>query len=104
MSVSPAHRSRRIGLRVCDLRYTRERDGTGRQTQEMRAPKNTPSEIIEKINHAVNAALLNPDFKARLTDLGAEPFVSSTAEFARFNADYTEKWGKVIRAANIKAE
>jgi tripartite-type tricarboxylate transporter receptor subunit TctC len=77
-------------------------EGTG--WQGIGAPKNTPSEIIEKINHAVNAALLNPDFKARLTDLGAEPFVSSTAEFARFNADYTEKWGKVIRAANIKAE
>jgi tripartite-type tricarboxylate transporter receptor subunit TctC len=77
-------------------------EGTG--WQGISAPKNTPSEIIEKINHAVNAALLNPDFKARLTDLGAEPFVSSTAEFARFNADYTEKWGKVIRAANIKAE
>jgi tripartite-type tricarboxylate transporter receptor subunit TctC len=77
-------------------------EGTG--WQGISAPKNTPSEIIEKINHAVNAALLNPAFKARLTDLGAEPFVSSTAEFARFNADYTEKWGKVIRAANIKAE
>ena len=77
-------------------------EGTG--WQGISAPKNTPSEIIEKINHAVNAALLNPDFKARLTDLGAEPFVSSTAEFARFNADYTEKWGRVIRAANIKAE
>jgi tripartite-type tricarboxylate transporter receptor subunit TctC len=72
--------------------------------QGISAPKNTPAEIIEKINRAVNAALLNPDFKARLTDLGAEPFVSSPDGFARFNAEYTEKWAKVIRAANIKAE
>lgn len=77
-------------------------EGTG--WQGISAPKNTPVEIIEKINHAVNAALATPDFTARLKDLGAEPFVSSPGEFARFNADYTEKWAKVIRAANIRAE
>jgi tripartite-type tricarboxylate transporter receptor subunit TctC len=77
-------------------------EGTG--WQAISAPKNTPAEIIEKINRAVNAALATPDFTARLTDLGAEPFVSSPSEFARFNADYTEKWAKVIRAANIRAE
>jgi tripartite-type tricarboxylate transporter receptor subunit TctC len=77
-------------------------EGTG--WQGISAPKNTPAEIIERINHAVNAALLSPEFKARLTDLGAEPFVSSPDEFGHFNADYTEKWAKVIRAANIKAE
>jgi tripartite-type tricarboxylate transporter receptor subunit TctC len=77
-------------------------EGTG--WQGISAPKNTPAEIIEKINRAVNAALATPDFTARLTDLGAEPFVSSPSEFARFNADYTEKWANVIRAANIRAE
>jgi tripartite-type tricarboxylate transporter receptor subunit TctC len=77
-------------------------EGTG--WQGISAPKNTPAEIIEKINQAVNAALATPAFKARLTDLGAEPFVSSPAEFGRFNAEYTEKWAKVIRAANIRAE
>jgi tripartite-type tricarboxylate transporter receptor subunit TctC len=77
-------------------------EGTG--WQGISAPKNTPVEIVEKINRAVNAALVTPDFKARLTDLGAEPFVGSPGEFARYNADYTEKWAKVIRAANIRAE
>jgi len=77
-------------------------EGTG--WQGISAPKNTPAAIVEKINLAVNAALSRPDFKARLTDLGAEPFVSSPDEFARFNADYTERWAKVIRAANIRAE
>ena len=77
-------------------------EGTG--WQGISAPKNTPREIVDKINHAVNAALAIPEFRARLTDLGAEPFVSSPDEFARFNADYTERWAKVIRAANIRAE
>ena len=77
-------------------------EGTG--WQGISAPKNTPVEVVEKLNQAVNAALATPDFTARLKDLGAEPFVSSPGEFARFNADYTEKWAKVIRAANIRAE
>jgi tripartite-type tricarboxylate transporter receptor subunit TctC len=77
-------------------------EGTG--WQGISAPKNTPTEIIEKINRAVNAALATSDFTARLTDLGAEPFVSSPGEFGSFNAAYTEKWAKVIRAANIRAE
>jgi tripartite-type tricarboxylate transporter receptor subunit TctC len=77
-------------------------EGTG--WQGISAPKNTPTEIIEKINRAVNAALATPDFTARLKDLGAEPFVSSPGEFGSFNAAYTEKWAKVIRAANIRAE
>jgi tripartite-type tricarboxylate transporter receptor subunit TctC len=77
-------------------------EGTG--WQGISAPKNTPAEVIEKINRAVNAALATPDFTARLKDLGAEPFVSSPGEFGSFNAAYTEKWAKVIRAANIRAE
>jgi tripartite-type tricarboxylate transporter receptor subunit TctC len=68
------------------------------------APANTPPEIVGILNKQVNAALADPTFKARLADLGAEPFAGSPAEFGRFIVDYTEKWGKVIRAAGIKAE
>ena len=68
------------------------------------APANTPPEIIGILNKQVNAALADPIFKARLADLGAEPFAGSPAEFGKFIVHYTEKWGKVIRAAGIKAE
>jgi tripartite-type tricarboxylate transporter receptor subunit TctC len=68
------------------------------------APANTPPEIIGILNKQVNAALADPAFKARLADLGAEPFAGSPAEFGKFIVDYTEKWGKLIRAAGIKAE
>jgi tripartite-type tricarboxylate transporter receptor subunit TctC len=68
------------------------------------APVNTPPEIIAILNKEVNAALADPAFKARLADLGAEPFLAgSPAEFGKFVVEYTEKWGKVIRAADIKA-
>jgi tripartite-type tricarboxylate transporter receptor subunit TctC len=68
------------------------------------APANIPPEIIGILNKEVNAALTNPTFKARLADLGAEPFPGSPAEFGKFIVEYTEKWGKLIRAAGIKAE
>jgi tripartite-type tricarboxylate transporter receptor subunit TctC len=68
------------------------------------APANTPPEIVGILNKQVNAALADPTFKARLADLGAEPFAGSPAEFGKFIVDYTEKWGKVLRAAGIKAE
>jgi tripartite-type tricarboxylate transporter receptor subunit TctC len=68
------------------------------------APANTPPEIIAILNKQVNAALADPTFKARLVDLGAEPFASSPAEFGKFIVEFTEKWGKVIRAAGIKGE
>jgi tripartite-type tricarboxylate transporter receptor subunit TctC len=70
----------------------------------MGAPRNTPSEIVEKVNKEANAALADPKIKARIADLGYTPFVSSSAEFGKFIVSETEKWGKVIRAANIKAE
>jgi tripartite-type tricarboxylate transporter receptor subunit TctC len=70
----------------------------------MGAPRNTPYEIVEKANKEVNAALADPKIKARIADLGYTPFVSSSAEFGKFIVSETEKWGKVIRAANIKAE
>jgi tripartite-type tricarboxylate transporter receptor subunit TctC len=68
------------------------------------APVNTPPEIISILNKEVNAALADARFKARLADLGADPFANSPAEFGKFIGEYIEKWGKVIRAANIKAE
>jgi tripartite-type tricarboxylate transporter receptor subunit TctC len=68
------------------------------------APKNTPTEIIEMLNKEVNAALGDPKMKARLTDLGGTALAGSPADFGTLIADETEKWGKVIRALNIKAD
>jgi len=68
------------------------------------APKNTPAEIVAKLNTEVNAALADPKMKARLAEWGATALPGSPADFGKLIADETEKWGKVIRAANIKAE
>jgi len=68
------------------------------------APKNTPAEIIHTLNQQVNVALADPKMRARLADLGGLPMPMTPAEFSQFIAQETEKWGKVIRAANIKAE
>jgi tripartite-type tricarboxylate transporter receptor subunit TctC len=68
------------------------------------APKATPAEIVNKLNKEVNAALDDPKMKARLADLGGTPLPGSPAQFGKLIAEETEKWGKVIRAANIKAE
>jgi tripartite-type tricarboxylate transporter receptor subunit TctC len=67
-------------------------------------PKNTPADVIDKLNKEINAALADPNMKARLADLGGTALASSPADFGKFIADETEKWAKVIRAANIKAE
>ena len=72
--------------------------------QGIGAPRNTPAAVVETLNKAMNAALADPTFAARLTDLGIEPFPGSAAELGTFIAAYTEKWAKVIRAANIKLE
>jgi tripartite-type tricarboxylate transporter receptor subunit TctC len=68
------------------------------------APKGTSTEIIEKLNAETNAALADTQYKERLAALGAETFASLPADFGKFIVEYTEKWAKVIRAANIKAE
>jgi tripartite-type tricarboxylate transporter receptor subunit TctC len=68
------------------------------------APKNTPSEIIEKLNKEINAGLADPKLKAQLSDLGGTPFTGSPGDFGKFIADETEKWAKVVKSANIKAE
>lgn len=65
-------------------------------------PKNTPVEIIDKLNKAINAALADPKVKARLADLGGTVLPGTPADFGKLIAEETEKWGKVIRAANIK--
>jgi tripartite-type tricarboxylate transporter receptor subunit TctC len=67
-------------------------------------PKNTPAEIIDKLNKEINAGLADPRMKARIADLGATVFASSSADFGKFIADETEKWGKVIKFAGIKPE
>jgi tripartite-type tricarboxylate transporter receptor subunit TctC len=68
------------------------------------APKNTPAQIIDRLNKEINAALADPKMKARFADFGAAVLAGSSADFAKLIADETEKWGKVIRAANIKPE
>jgi tripartite-type tricarboxylate transporter receptor subunit TctC len=68
------------------------------------APRRTPPEIVEKLNREINAVLVDHNVKARIADLGGVPFPTSPPEFSKFMADETEKWAKVIRAANIKAE
>jgi tripartite-type tricarboxylate transporter receptor subunit TctC len=68
------------------------------------APKNTPAGIVEKLNREVNAALADPRLKSRIADLAAVVFPTSSAEFAKLVAAETEKWVKVIGAANIKLE
>jgi tripartite-type tricarboxylate transporter receptor subunit TctC len=67
-------------------------------------PKNTSPEIVDKLNKEINAALVDPKMKARLTELGVAPLPGSPADFGKLIADETEKWGKVIRALNIKAD
>jgi tripartite-type tricarboxylate transporter receptor subunit TctC len=64
----------------------------------------TSVEIINMLNKEINAGLADPKLKARFADLGATVFPGSPADFGKLIADETEKWAKVIRAANIKAE
>ena len=68
------------------------------------APRNTPAEIIDKLNNEINAVLADPKMKARLADLGAVPMPMTPAEFGKYIADDTEKWAKVIKFAGIKLE
>jgi tripartite-type tricarboxylate transporter receptor subunit TctC len=68
------------------------------------APKNTPTEIIDKLSQEINAALADPKTKARLADLGSVPMPMSPANFGKLIAESVEKWGNVLRAANIKPE
>jgi tripartite-type tricarboxylate transporter receptor subunit TctC len=68
------------------------------------APRNTPAEIIDRLNKEINAALADPKMKARLADLGALPMPMAPADFAKLISEETEKWGKVVQAANLKPD
>jgi tripartite-type tricarboxylate transporter receptor subunit TctC len=68
------------------------------------APKNTPAEIVDKLNREVNAALVDPKMKARLAEFGGTVMPGPPAEFGKFIAGETEKWGKVVKFAGIKAD
>jgi tripartite-type tricarboxylate transporter receptor subunit TctC len=67
-------------------------------------PRNTPTEIVNKLSEAMNAALADPKARARLVDLGVEPTPKTAAEFGKFIGDETEKWAKVIKSAGIKPD
>ena len=67
-------------------------------------PKGTPPQVIDKLNKAVNAALVDPDMRKRLDDLGCDVFTGTPADFGKFIAEETQKWAKLNRVANIKAD
>jgi tripartite-type tricarboxylate transporter receptor subunit TctC len=75
-------------------------EGTG--WQGVGAPRNTPPEIIDRLNKEINAGLADPRMKARITDFGYTVFASSPADFGTFIAAYTEKWAKVIKFSGAK--
>jgi tripartite-type tricarboxylate transporter receptor subunit TctC len=68
------------------------------------APKTTPAEIVDKLNKAINAGFADQKFKSRLADLGGEGMPGTPADFTKVIADETEKWGKVVKFAGLKAE
>jgi tripartite-type tricarboxylate transporter receptor subunit TctC len=70
----------------------------------MAGPKNIPAEIVEVLNREINASVARPEIKAKYDDLGLRIHAGSPADFGKLIADETEKWGKVIRAANIKLD
>jgi tripartite-type tricarboxylate transporter receptor subunit TctC len=67
-------------------------------------PRSTPAEIIDRLNNEISAMLADPKMKVRLADLGDVPLPITPADFGRLVADETEKWRKVIRGANIRAD
>jgi tripartite-type tricarboxylate transporter receptor subunit TctC len=68
------------------------------------APKNTPAEIVARLNREINACIADPGMKARLAAIGGEPLPGTSAEFGKLIAEETDKWAKVVRAAGIKPE
>jgi tripartite-type tricarboxylate transporter receptor subunit TctC len=75
-----------------------------RQWYGVGAPKDTPAEVIDKLNNEINAVTADPLIKARLAGLGVDPMSMTSTAFGKLIADETKKWGDVIRALNIKAE
>jgi tripartite-type tricarboxylate transporter receptor subunit TctC len=72
--------------------------------QGVGAPKNTPAEIVDRLNKEINAGLADPRLKARLADLGGTVLPGSPADFGKLIVEETQKWAKVIQVANIKPE
>jgi tripartite-type tricarboxylate transporter receptor subunit TctC len=68
------------------------------------APRDTPAEVIDKVNSEINAGLADPKIRARLAELGGTVIPGSPAAFGKLIGEETEKWGMAIRAANIKVE
>jgi tripartite-type tricarboxylate transporter receptor subunit TctC len=68
------------------------------------APKNTPAEIVQKLNKEIDAALADPKIKVRLADMGGAVITGTPADFGKLIADETEKWAKVVKFASIKPE
>ena len=68
------------------------------------APKNTPREIVEKLNAEINTALADPNMQERIANFGYAVLPGSPAEFGKFIVEETEKWGEVVRAANMKPD
>jgi tripartite-type tricarboxylate transporter receptor subunit TctC len=68
------------------------------------APRNTPADIVDKLYQAISTGLADPQVKARIADLAAVPLPMTPIEFGKLVAEETEKWGRIARAANIKAE
>ena len=72
--------------------------------QVLGAPKNTPMEIVNKLNNEINAGLTDPRIKARFGDLASTVFLGSPLDFVKFIAEETDKWGKVVKFAGIRAD
>jgi tripartite-type tricarboxylate transporter receptor subunit TctC len=68
------------------------------------APRNTPAEIVDTLNKEIHTALADPTVKAHIVALGGGIFATTPAEFGKFIADETAKWGNVVRAANVKVQ
>jgi tripartite-type tricarboxylate transporter receptor subunit TctC len=68
------------------------------------APAGTPTEVVNKLNQEINAALIDPQFSARLAEIGVAPFASSPTEFRQFIIEFASEWGKIIRTAGIKLD
>ena len=68
------------------------------------APKDTPAEIVQRLNREIVAVLNEPAIKAKMLELNSEPFTTTPAEFAKFTAEEADKWGKVVKAAGVKVE
>ena len=70
----------------------------------MSAPKNTPADLIDRLNREINAGLNDPTTRKKFTDIGGEPLPGTPTEFGKFIAEETEKWGKVVKFANLQPE